>query len=613
MLRINFRHSIGLLGVVLQLLSLFLLNERLSVESSSFSYLRSNSRSSEEEGSSGNEFGQQVREELTVSNHDLTVNSNKASSSERQKKDNSYGFALISDETKREDIGGRTDKALESSLDTRNLEDLMAEDASGDTNRRRIALVVKKNQEKGKTSLDGMAIKELTEKTVIADTTGMKPKNTTRKAVHSKMVPPIPSAAPASNRFINARYYDPVRKDDPYPPPIPQVPQSPPTFSPITTVPPTTVEPSTLEPTTSEPTLFTTTLFPTSILTTILPTSTSTTNVPTNGGGDEVIEEIEIEEIIDIEVIEIDEEIIEIEDEDFDEEEESFSVSEDEIEEESFSVSLSEDEIEEEIEIEEIIDIEAIDFNEEIIEIEDEDFDEEEESFSVSEDEIEEESFSLSLSEDEIDIDDEEGIEIEFNRNNAIFESAVLTFQEIPGVCNGPVNGVGCASVDPDTNEPGGNPNAIVNCFNINEFEVTIPLQLESIRFWIGESAALPPDLRINVYAGTQANGPMDNIILYSEELSGYVLGENLVDLDTPLLVFQEQFCVGVASIAPDGGLRIKTDVSGEMDDGSYLKASACGINEFQSLNDVGLMNDFCIEAFVSNNELRRRRRRYSR
>lgn len=226
---------------------------------------------------------------------------------------------------------------------------------------------------------------------------------------------------------------------------------------------------------------------------------------------------------------------------------------------------------------------------------------------SLSEDEIEEESFSLSLSEDE------EVIEIEFNRNNVIFESAVLTFQEIPGVCNGPVNGVGCASVDPDTNEPGGNPNAIVNCFNINEFEVTIPLQLESIRFWIGESAALPPDLRINVYAGTQANGPMDNIILYSEELSGYVLGENLVDLDTPLLVFQEQFCVGVASIAPDGGLRIKTDVSGEMDDGSYLKASACGINEFQSLNDVGLMNDFCIEAFVSNNELRRRRRRYSR
>ena len=586
MLRINSRHSVGLLGVVLHLLSLFLLNERLSVESSSFSYLRSNSRSSEEEGSSGNEFGQQVREELIGSNHDLTVNSDKASSSERQKEDNSYGFALISDET-REDIGGRTDKALEaSSLDTRNLEDLMAEDASGDTNRRRIALgVVKKTQEKGKTSLDGMAVKELTEKTVIADTTGMKPKNTTRKAVHSKMVPPIPSAAPASNRFINARYYDPVRKDDPYPPPIPQVPQSPPTFSPITTVPPTTVEPSTLEPTTSEPTLFTTTLFPTSILTTILPTSTSTTIIPT-GGDDEVIEEIEIEEIIDIEVIEIDEEIIEIEDEDFDEEEESFSVSlsEDEIREESFSVSLSEDEIEEE-------------------------------SFSVSlsEDEIEDESFSVSLSEDEIDIDDEEVIEIEFNRNNAIFESAVLTFQEIPGVCNGPVNGVGCASVDPDTNEPGGNPNAIVNCFNINEFEVTIPLQLESIRFWIGESAALPPDLRINVYAGTQANGPMDNIILYSEELFGYVLGENLVDLDTPLLVFQEQFCVGVASIAPDGGLRIKTDVSGEMDDGSYLKASACGINEFQSLNDVGLMNDFCIEAFVSNNELRRRRRRHSR
>merc|ERR1711865_262078 len=102
----------------------------------------------------------------------------------------------------------------------------------------------------------------------------------------------------------------------------------------------------------------------------------------------------------------------------------------------------------------------------------------------------------------------------------------------------------------------------------------------------------------------------MENIILYSQDLSGYAMGENSVNLDTDLLVFQEQFCVGVASIATDGGLRIRTDVTGRMDEASYLKAPACGIDEFRSLNDVDLMNDFCIEVLVSNVEGRRRRRR---
>jgi hypothetical protein len=187
--------------------------------------------------------------------------------------------------------------------------------------------------------------------------------------------------------------------------------------------------------------------------------------------------------------------------------------------------------------------------------------------------------------------------------------ATVLSFQDVPGVCNGPANGVGCASVDPNTEMAGGNPNDIVNCFNIDQFDVSIPFQLETVRFWIGESAALPTDLKINVFAGTSADGPMDGVMLYTEELFGYTFGENTADLGMDLMIFQEEFCVGISSTDANSGLRIQTDITGEMNDASYLKSPACGIEQFQSLTDAGLMNDFCIEALVSNIESRRRRR----
>ncbi|OEU19342.1 hypothetical protein FRACYDRAFT_235389 [Fragilariopsis cylindrus CCMP1102] len=187
--------------------------------------------------------------------------------------------------------------------------------------------------------------------------------------------------------------------------------------------------------------------------------------------------------------------------------------------------------------------------------------------------------------------------------------ATVLSFQDVPGVCNGPTNGIGCASVDPDTETVGGNPNDIVNCFNIDLFDVSIPFQIESVRFWIGESAAVPTDLKINVFAGNAADGPMESVLLYTEEVFGYTFGENTADLSMDLMIFQEEFCVGISSTDANSGLRIQTDNKNEVNDGSYLKSPACGIEQFQSLTDVGLTNDFCIEALVSNIESRRRRR----
>ena len=190
-------------------------------------------------------------------------------------------------------------------------------------------------------------------------------------------------------------------------------------------------------------------------------------------------------------------------------------------------------------------------------------------------------------------------------------EATVLTLQDTPGVCSGPINGIGCASVDPDTNMAGGNPNDIVNCFDVNEFDITVPFFLDTVRFWIGDSkVAVPPSLGIKVFAGTVADGPMDDVVLYSQEITtGFAAGENSADLDMDLMIFQDQFCVGISSTAADGGLRIQTDTTGRMDDASYLKSPACGIEEFRSLSDSGLMDDFCIEALVSKNGSRRRYR----
>eukprot|EP00534_Pseudo-nitzschia_fraudulenta_P005401 CAMPEP_0201190818 /NCGR_PEP_ID=MMETSP0851-20130426/140996_1 /ASSEMBLY_ACC=CAM_ASM_000631 /TAXON_ID=183588 /ORGANISM="Pseudo-nitzschia fraudulenta, Strain WWA7" /LENGTH=225 /DNA_ID=CAMNT_0047476863 /DNA_START=128 /DNA_END=805 /DNA_ORIENTATION=- len=179
-------------------------------------------------------------------------------------------------------------------------------------------------------------------------------------------------------------------------------------------------------------------------------------------------------------------------------------------------------------------------------------------------------------------------------------DSVVLTFQSIPGVCRGPTNGIGCAS-DP-SDGLSGNPNHLANCFDVAEFGVTVPFELDAIRFWIGDSSPPPPDLQLNIWPGSPLFGPISNVMLYSQELSGYVPGENIFETDMDVIIFQNSFCIGLTSQTLDAGLRIQTDDSGQMmvDGGSYLRSPTCGVPEFISLEEAGLTNDFCIEALVT-------------
>lgn len=173
-------------------------------------------------------------------------------------------------------------------------------------------------------------------------------------------------------------------------------------------------------------------------------------------------------------------------------------------------------------------------------------------------------------------------------------EDRILSVQEKVGVCSGPSNGVGCASESQEVQ--GGNPNDIVNCFDVTSVGLTAPFQLTAVRFWVGDSSLPPADLSIQVWEGFIASGPTNN--LYSQLLTGYVPGENTAQLSATLLIFEVEFCVGVKSESLTGGLRVQTD-GGSSDRASYLMSPRCGLPEFKALGDIAGPGDFCIEAFV--------------
>ena len=176
-------------------------------------------------------------------------------------------------------------------------------------------------------------------------------------------------------------------------------------------------------------------------------------------------------------------------------------------------------------------------------------------------------------------------------------DTVVLSYQNVEGLCGGESNGVGCANESPDI-ASSGNPNDVVNCYDVTLFGVEPPFTLDSIRVWIGDSTTLTPDLRLQVWAGNPGGGPISNRLLYSEELFDYSVGENKFELNMVGLLLQTNICVGITALSANAGLRIQTD-NGGAGEASYLRSPECGLDDFISLFDVGLTNDFCIEALV--------------
>jgi hypothetical protein len=156
------------------------------------------------------------------------------------------------------------------------------------------------------------------------------------------------------------------------------------------------------------------------------------------------------------------------------------------------------------------------------------------------------------------------------------------------------LNGLGCIDNAGIGNR--GNPNDIVNCFNVTEFGAFIPFFVESVRFFTGEPITLPPDLKIRVWDGTATAGPTGDPLL-TQEIFGFVFGENNYALDEPLEIGTEQVCIGLFSETPNAGLRIRGEESTGLQ--SYLKAPACGAADFVTTASTGVPLDLCIEAHV--------------
>ena len=161
-------------------------------------------------------------------------------------------------------------------------------------------------------------------------------------------------------------------------------------------------------------------------------------------------------------------------------------------------------------------------------------------------------------------------------------------------MCNGLLDGVGCT----DNTGVGdrGNPNNLANCFNVTEFGAFIPFFVESVKFFTAEPIPLPPDLKIRVWDGTTTDGPTGDPLL-TQEIFGYVFGENNFALHEPLEIGTEQVCIGLFSEAPTAGLRIRGEESTGLV--SYLKAPVCGAADFITTATIGRPVDLCIEAHV--------------
>jgi hypothetical protein len=171
----------------------------------------------------------------------------------------------------------------------------------------------------------------------------------------------------------------------------------------------------------------------------------------------------------------------------------------------------------------------------------------------------------------------------------------ILSLQNEVGVCDGTSEGIGCA----DSGGLGisGNPNDLVNCFNVTDFGASIPFFLDGIRFWIGDSIPLPSDLSIRVWEGLPSLGPSGGEPIFSQQVESFAFAENVVELTMTLELFTTGICVGVFSEDPSSALRVRTEPG--RGDNSFTMAPDCGAPDFEPLESFGVSQDYCIEAFI--------------
>lgn len=133
----------------------------------------------------------------------------------------------------------------------------------------------------------------------------------------------------------------------------------------------------------------------------------------------------------------------------------------------------------------------------------------------------------------------------------------------------------------------------MVTCFCAEQTNV----EVSQVVFWLSDDPDhISNSLSVVVYSADAALNP--NQLLYSEDITGYLGGQNAITLNTPVAIPPEAgggFCVGVESTSMNDAVRLFTSDTAP-NTFSFLKAPLCRFGDFTSLASFS-GNAFCIEA----------------
>jgi cysteine-rich repeat protein len=164
-------------------------------------------------------------------------------------------------------------------------------------------------------------------------------------------------------------------------------------------------------------------------------------------------------------------------------------------------------------------------------------------------------------------------------------------------------NVMGVCTVQRGCTNPGGtngNPQELVECFTAQD--LTVPFEVVTFTYQIGNNSPAPAALEIVVYAWDGVGAP--GTVLGSEDVAAPDLasGEHTVVLLTPVQIddVDGTFCVGLRGTDPTDGFRaMGTDTLNEPTT-SYFKAPGCDLPNFIILDTLDVnANNWCFQSTI--------------
>lgn len=158
--------------------------------------------------------------------------------------------------------------------------------------------------------------------------------------------------------------------------------------------------------------------------------------------------------------------------------------------------------------------------------------------------------------------------------------SELLANQDFSG-CNLPM---WCFQGNVDS--PVGQEQWMQECFQAS---LTPPFELHQVEFDLWGFGGMLPDLRVQVYANNGPPGPGGLIAEQGFNAGSLSPGMNTINLNPPLVIDQQNICIGIASPNPGGALGVSVNESSLIPDVSYFRldrGSGCNIFNWTDMID---------------------------